>query len=301
MTAFAFTACSSDDNDSGTPPAPSQTIASGDLEMPMPKGGKSIIISHSAKLNDKSGFTGLNYRVEWDTDKRSQRWSCYKMFNSVNANNVQRYSADNNGSMAPDCQYPNDPDMPAEFRFNVDPYKYSGYDHGHIFPSADRLSSKESNYQTFFLTNMQPQTNDFNAKIWAHMEAQVRVWAAKFDTLYVCKGGTIDKADYIVEYVCGNSHQTTRVNTNHVPVPRYFYMAVLGRKGDAFKATAFWISQSSYNSKSSSNSLKLYATTISDIQNKTGIDFFHNLPDDIENSVENISLSQMYQEWTWVN
>ena len=192
MTAFAFTACSSDDNDSGTPPAPSQTIASGDLEMPMPKGGKSIIISHSAKLNDKSGFTGLNYRVEWDTDKRSQRWSCYKMFNSVNANNVQRDSADNNGSMAPDCQYPNDPDMPAEFRFNVDPYKYSGYDHGHIFPSADRLSSKESNYQTFFLTNMQPQTNDFNAKIWAHMEAQVRVWAAKFDTLYVCKGGTID-------------------------------------------------------------------------------------------------------------
>jgi len=209
------------------------------------------------------------------------------MYNTVIAKNVSRYSASNDGLLLPTSQYPNDPDLPAEYRLTTDPYKFSGYDHGHICPSADRLCSNEANYQTFYITNMQPQGNDFNAGIWADMETQVRNWSHSVDTLYVCKGGTIDSSANIVQYLGSGQ--------NKIPVPRYFFMAVLGRTGNTLKATAFWIDQTSYRS----TSLRGYVKTVGELQALTGIDFFHSLPDDIEAEVENPGHLKMQQEWTW--
>ena len=277
------------------PGAGDTPINSGKLEFPAAKGGNSIVVTHMAALNDNTGLTETNYSIEWDTNIRAQRWCCYKMYNTTNKKNVTRYYANNDGSLSSTCQYPNDPDLPEAYRLTIDPYITSGYDHGHICASADRMCSTASNYQTFFITNMQPQKNAFNAGIWASMETKVRAWATQFDTLYVCKGGTIDQADHIIEYVCKSSHQSTRVNENHVPVPRYFFMAVLGRTGNNLKATGFWINQED----NSSTSLIDYAVTIADLQEKTGIDFFCNLPDDIESSIENVSISQMQSEWSW--
>ncbi len=290
-----LTACSSDNSEGDTPAK--TAVLSGKLEFPALRGGNSIVITHQGSLNENTGLSGVNYSVEWDTDKRSQRWSCYKMYSEVNYKKpgLYRYSAPNDGSLSPTCQYPNDPDLPAEHRFNTgeDPFKYSGYDHGHICPSADRLSTGQANYQTFFITNMQPQGNDFNAGIWAAMEKEVRNWAEKYDTLYVCKGGTIDNEDNIIEYVYQTSHQSTRVNNKHIPVPRYYYMALLGRYRGTFMALGFWINQEAYYS----NTPKSYCVTIAELQKLTGIDFFCNLPDDIENEVENVTRSQMVSNW----
>ena len=286
LAAMTFIACGGDDD--YTPDKPGDnSIPSAILQFPALKGGSSIVVNHVATLNDRNGATGVNYSVEWDTQLNSQRWSCYKMYNTVNANNVTRYSASNDGSLSSSCQYPNDFDLPEQYRLTADPYSRSGYDHGHICPSADRLCSTQANYQTFYITNMQPQNNDFNAGIWADLETQVRVWANKFDTLYVCKGGVIDNPNAIIKYL-GSGR-------NKIPVPKYFFMAVLGRKGNDFKATGFYIAQDSH----SSNSNKAYAVTIADLQTKTGIDFFCNLPDNIESEVENISRTRMLTEWTY--
>ncbi len=264
-------------------------IAKYSLEFPALKGGKSVVVVHSGVLNDKLNKSGVNYSVEWDTEINAQRWSCYQMYsdNYKTGSAVSRYSSTNDGSLSADCQYPNDPDLPLQYQLTKDPYKGSGYDHGHICPSADRQRANEANYQTFYITNMQPQNNKFNAGIWADMESQVRTWAGNFDTLFVCKGGTIDKSEWIIQYLGSGS--------NKIPVPKYFFMAVLGKKGSNFKATGFWIAQDSY----SSTALKSYAVTISALQQKTGIDFFVNLPDNIENEVENVSQTQMEKEWTW--
>ena len=258
-------------------------------EFPKLKGGNNVVVVHKSILNKDTNEKGVNYCVEWDPSIRAQRWSCYQLYNSVNysSGNVTRYSADNDGSLSPECQYPNDPDLPAEYQFTVDSYKGSGYDHGHICPSADRQRATECNYQTFFITNMQPQNNDFNAGIWATMEAQVRTWAKNYDTLYVCKGGTIDNRNYIIKYLGSGKNQ--------IPVPQYFYMAVLGKKGSTYKATGFWIDQNNHPS----TSIKDYALTIQELEEKTGIDFFCNMPDDIEKSVETVSRSTMESEWYW--
>ena len=260
------------------------------LEFPKLKGTGSVVIVHKAVLNDpkskdKGSYeTGINYSIEWDTNIHAQRWSCYQMYANISNGNVSRYSVSPKGSLTPDSQYPNDIFLLSNYQFTVDPYWNSGYDHGHICPSADRLRATECNYQTFYITNMQPQYNKFNAGLWAQMEGDVRNWVSLSDTLYVCKGGTIDKAENILEYIFHNSHQSTRVNTNHIPVPRFFYMAVLSRKGNQWRALGYWVQN--LNEDHTYDNRRGYAISIDRLEELTGIDFFCNLPDDIEDEVE---------------
>ena len=280
LTGLIMTACGSDGDDDFIPRKDSGSLKSGMLEVPALKGGSSILITHMATLNEKTGARDVNYRVEWDRNKRSQRWTCYKLYKTLLTGSYSR-TADG---------YPNDPDLLPEDQIANDPYWGTGYDHGHICPNADRKASYESNYQTFYLTNMQPQygekRNNFNGGIWQYMETKVRSWATnKFDTLYVVKGGTIDNEENIIEYIGSG--------TSRIPVPRYFFMAVLGRYNNIFRATGYWIDQSSYSSQTP----KDYAVNIAELEQRTGIDFFHNLPDDIEVEVENVSRSQMLNDW----
>ena len=224
---LTFTACSSDNDDNentgnnntnanvivGTSTVGNKTmpIEITHLEFPKVKGGNSMILVHKALLNKRTNEYGVNYSVEWDTDKKSQRWSCYQMYNGISVANVQRYRSDTD-------QYPRDNSIPSAYQFTSDPFWRTGYDHGHICPSADRLGSEEANIQTFYLSNMQPQLNGFNAKVWANMENQLRTWnRTDFrDTLYVCKGGTIDNPTQILETI-----------GQGLIVPKYFYMAIL--------------------------------------------------------------------------
>ena len=69
---------------------------------------------------------------------------------------------------------------------------------------------------------------------------------------------------------------------NTIPVPKYFYMAILSLKNGQYKAIGFWFEHKSY----SNNNYASYALSIDELEEKTGIDFFHNLPDNIENEVE---------------
>lgn len=69
---------------------------------------------------------------------------------------------------------------------------------------------------------------------------------------------------------------------NTIPVPKYFYMAILSLKNGQYKAIGFWFEHKVY----SNNNYASYALTIDELEEKSGIDFFHNLPDNIENEVE---------------
>lgn len=257
------------------------------LEFPHVKGGNSRVIIHTT--NDQYG---INYSVEWDCDKRSQRWSCYQMYASNRVQATKRYYPDTSKG---ELQYPFDPDLPAGSYFKSDPYWGSGYDHGHICPSADRLYSVTANVQTFYLTNMQPQRNIFNAGLWQSMENKLRVWitasSKKEDTLYVCKGGTID----VVESEGGIKDPILTTLANGLIVPKYFYMALLRKSSTGYKALAFWAEH--LNEDHSNDNLSDYIINIRELERRTGIDFFCNLPDDIENEVETMSTENI--KWVW--
>ena len=294
-----FVACGDDDNEyniggkgSPTPVETDPRQANGpaeaqsNIEFPALAGGNSEVIVHRCVLNSTTGEEGINYCLEWDHQKKATRWVCYKMYYSINVSNWNRNNWDNGDPWDYD---PNVPQSEQQATYNElsgtkPPLPNSSYyQKGHILPSADRLGSKEANGQTYYMTNIYPQVPNLNEKIWAQMEKQVRNWANKCDTLYVCKGGTIDDSKNILGYTKGG----------HI-VPKYFYMALLSKKGSTFKAMAFYIE---HKDPTSWPSMKSYAITISKLEEYTKINFFCNLPDDIENQVENVDHTQMLKDW----
>lgn len=249
------------------------------MEFPKVKGGTSIILVHTLSSGE------VNYSVEWDTSKKSTRWSCYQIYGSNRESHTSRYYPREG-----EDQYPQDPLLDEQYRWSVDPFYRSGYDHGHLCPSADRLNTREANIQTFYLTNMMPQVNGFNSKVWATMEAWVRnqIKTTSKDTLFVVKGGTIDNAD----------QYTTLARTGGtLIVPKYYYMAVLMHNSQGYKAMGFWIEHKA----STATDLSPYVVNIDELERLTGIDFFCNLPDDTENHVEGLPVENIKRVWGFNN
>ena len=256
----------------------SDDIALGRLEFPHVKGGTSKVIVHRTTGDTQYDADEVNYAVEWDCDKKSQRWSCYQLHKGYTGN----YSRVVSG-------YLNDPNLDDDEYWDQDYFYGSGYDHGHICPNADRKYSETANMQTFYLTNMQPQYNKFNGYsgsdegLWLRMEEKIRTWvpSSRSDTLYVCKGGTIDSEDDILEYI-----------DDKLIVPRYFFMAALLEVDGSYSAIGFFCEQK--NQYATDEDLADYAMSIDDLEERTGIDFFCNLPDDVENTVEATKLTKVW-------
>ena len=151
LTVSTITSCSKDDDNSNNSRI-AETItnntnsnlkdlrtATHRLEFPKLKGGHSTVLTH--KLSNGE----INYSVEWDIEKMSNRWTCYQIYASNAQQTVKRKS-----QQSVDL-YPKDPLWTPNSFFSSDPYYRSGYDHGHLCPSQDRVNSRESNDQTFYL------------------------------------------------------------------------------------------------------------------------------------------------------
>lgn len=230
------------------------------MEFPKVKGDNTnLVISHSTQ------DYGITYSLEWDCSKKSQRWTCYEFHNGLPNNNVGR-----NGS------WTDDPDIPEIYRTHDSDFKGTGFSRGHMCMSNDRQSSIEQNKQTFFISNAHPQYQKHNGGLWQTLENKVTGWGndTSFrDTLYVVKAGTIDASSQIL----------TTTSTGLL-VPKYFYMAVLCVKNHQYKAIAFWTEHQ--NVSITKANAKDYAISIDELEQRTGLDFFCNLPDDIEKEVE---------------
>jgi len=80
--------------------------------------------------------------------------------------------------------------LPARFyRVKESDYLHSGYDRGHMCPSADRQASAEDNSQTFLFTNIEPQLHELNAGPWEQLESYARLRAQDGALLYIVAGG----------------------------------------------------------------------------------------------------------------
>lgn len=236
------------------------------LEFPHLHSTNSIVLVHRT-----TGTQDVSYSCEWDYEKKAQRWSCCAMTNKTTKGGVGRVGT-----------FEEDPDLPTAMRFSdtSEMYSGSGFTRGHMIASADIQYSRDANHSTFYYTNIHPQYYDFNAGnnyegIWVRMESWVRKKAESLkdgDTLFVCKGGTIDKESQIMMRI-----------KNQLIVPKYFFMALLMKTGSEYKAIGLW---AEHQNKIDSSEISSHAITIKELESLTGIDFFCNLPDDIEQRVE---------------
>lgn len=226
-------------------------------------------VTHTFSLNGKQA---VNYTTEYDTINYVPRWVAFKFYKEINQSSVKRS----------DDGFHNDPDLPRRFWLGDNAY-FPGYDRGHMCASADRVVSRSANDQTFYFTNVIPQNGDFNQRIWAALEYQVRNWRERFDTLYVVRGGILP-AD----------GKRITVSGKKMAVPSKCWMALLGRNvsvsGDQFAAIAFCLENKAYggdwNFATHATTISNAAMSIDDLEKLTGIDFFPALPDELETSVE---------------
>jgi len=153
-----------------------------------------------------------------------------------------------------------------------DKYDYDGfgYDRGHLAPSADFKWSKKALSESYFYSNMSPQLAKFNREKWADLEGLLRgyVYAHPKTQLYVVTGPLLNDSLPFLER-----------SMNKVSIPVYFFKVVLDLINN--KAIAFIMPNKELKYPVSS-----YAVDINEVEEVTGINFFYQLEDSLEELLE---------------
>jgi endonuclease G len=228
-------------------------VSIANLELPRPNPNGQIIM-----------HTG--YTLSYNPDFRIANWVAYELTAEETVSVVKR-----NDKFIPD------PLLSSGTVSNAD-YKGSGYDRGHLAPSADMCYSYQTMAESFYLSNMAPQNPGFNRGIWSKLEAQVRQWAVDDKAVYVITGTVLTKG-------------LPTIGNNRITVPAYFYKVILDYTEPDIKGIGFIMPN-----QGSQEPLQHFAVTIDSVESVTGTDFFYQLPDEQEKIIEStVDLSK----WSW--
>ncbi|HEX3476448.1 MAG TPA: DNA/RNA non-specific endonuclease [Kofleriaceae bacterium] len=138
-------------------------------------------IPSPASTSDANNFLSVKsgYVVSYSGSRKVPNWVSWELNTSYL------------GSTARQDDFRVDDTFPAsEPQASLADYSGSGYDRGHMCPSADRTLTVAANQQTFFLTNMVPQAANNNQGPWAAMENDLRAIAQTGKELFIISGGT---------------------------------------------------------------------------------------------------------------
>ncbi len=197
------------------------------------------------------------YTSSYNSDLRIPNWVAWQLTGAHTEGKNKRAGV----------KFQEDTDVPLPRAVDFD-YVRSGYDRGHLCPSADNRWDATAQEQSFLLTNVCPQDHNLNVGDWHELENLCRKWAKTYGSIYIVAGPVLLKG----------KHKT--IGKNKVTVPEAFFKVVLCMEGEP-KAIGFI-----YRNESGNRPKSYYVNTIDDVERITGIDFFPALPDDVEKAVE---------------
>ena len=214
-------------------------------------------VYHNLRLNDGKEFR--NYSILYDAARLFPRWVAYPLTKTLAGSGSRTNKWEQT-----------DPKIPAEYQpYTQAGWGQSGFDRGHMLPSADRLINDAANWQTFYPTKMTMQRSGLNQGVWALLESQTRAWAMTCDTLYVVTGA-----------MPSEEWRTDRAK-NKVNVPSAYYKAILRYKAsdkNQYSGIAFWYDHLDY--PESRQILESDVLTIAQLEERTGFNFFFNLTEE---------------------
>lgn len=140
---------------------------------------------------------------------------------------------------------------------NLNDYKKSSYDRGHIAPCADFTYSNTTMLESFLMSNMSPQLPSFNRGKWKVLESRVREYALIYDSLLVVTGPVL----YTIK-----NHQ--KIGENNVTVPQFYFKIICDLK--EFNSVAYLMPNIKIE-----NAIDNYIVSIDSIESITKIDFFY--------------------------
>ena len=163
-------------------------------------------------------------------------------------------------------------------------YTGSGFDRGHLCPSADRTSTVADNSATFLMTNIMPQAPRNNQQTWANLEDYCRDQLATGNEVYIIagsygRGGT------------GTNGYLTTLDQGRVTVPaRCWKVVVILPTGldDATRVTAGTrvIAIDTPNDNAISTTWGTYRTSVDAIETATGLDILSAVPAAVQQAIE---------------
>ncbi len=185
----------------------------------------------------------------------------------ANANVVQRYN-----------KFQADPNIEEGKRAELSDYKKSGYDRGHMAPSADMKWDKDAMIECFYLSNMVPQIGKgMNQGIWARLEDKIRTWAINRGELFIFTGPIFA------------GEEKKSVGLNQVAVPTHLYKIIYDPNRN--EAIAFIMPNTPLNTEDMPN----YIVTIRDVEKMTGLDFLSALDKQKQDSIETKQADGLWQ------
>ena len=199
----------------------------------------------------------LAYTVSYNHDWHLPNWVAYELTH-------HEVGGDNSRSdkFLPDPLVDGDPVVSKD-------YSRSGYDRGHMAPAGDMKWSDQAMRESFYMTNMCPQNHNNNAGDWKDLEELVRDLATAYGNVYVCCGPIVTDAHTIGD-------------VRKIVVPQSFYKVLLRKKSDGrWTAIGFVM-----NNAPANRPLMTYMLPVDEVEQMTHIDFFCQLPDSVQASVE---------------
>ncbi|MFK7049455.1 Nuclease precursor [Flavobacterium columnare] len=207
-----------------------------------------------------------NYTLSYNNKKGTPNWTSwhldYRNLGSTSRANDFRADTGLNGSF-----------------FLVSPthYKDSGFDRGHMCPSADRTNTFQANSETFLMTNMVPQSPKNNQQTWEGLEERLRQFVRNDDKeVYIIagpygQGGT------------GKNGGVTKFLANGkicVPSSTWKIAVILDEGNDdltRIDENTTIIAIDVPNNQNIDRDWKKYIVKVSDIEQKTGFSFFSSM------------------------
>lgn len=188
--------------------------------------------------------------ASYDSKKKNPRWTSWELTSAWmgSVDRTDRWIKDSTLSFA----QPSDSD-----------YSGSGYQRGHICPSADRTKSETDNQNTFLWTNVVPQTAESNTAVWVSLENQERT-LARTNHVFIIAGQIYEG--------------TPKTIGRGVRVPSSMFKVVVVMQGahplpsEVTPATRV-IAVEIPNTRTVSGSWTRYKTTLETLEAKTGFHF----------------------------
>jgi endonuclease G len=209
-------------------------------------------------------IVGEDASFSYNNDRGTLNWRAWKTTAADLGDSVQR----------PDFRP--DPRLPAGLKHIISTdYSGSGYDRGHMLPAADRFGNLELLDDTFLMTNVVPQTRTLNQYPWQNLESYVRAQVRRGMDAFQIAGvfgnvGTI-RGKVTVPTNCWKIVILVPSGSSISDLDRRLRVIAVDMPNREGLEHAKW---------------QAFATTIRDIENKTGYDFLNYLPKDVQDSLE---------------
>lgn len=226
--------------------------------------------STAAKAKDNYLLVKPQYALSYNSSQGNPNWVSWHL------SAAWMGDADRCNCFAPDAALPGN-----FFKALPSHYTGSGFDRGHLCPSADRSANAADNEATFLMDNMTPQSPHLNQQTWKGLEDYCRRLAEHSMEMYVIAGSYGQGG-------VGSNGDAQTIGGGKIQVPAHFWKIIVvlpqgeNDLGRITKDTRVIAVDMPNVPEVNARNWNFYQTTVNTIESATGYRFFSNLPADVQ-------------------